>query len=340
MPRGPTGARPVARGRGLPGNCVRVANFDERRRAPEAHRDTLRSRRAAAAARFKIGILAGGRRRARGKRAPRPRPVGADRRGRRGCDCARGRPATGLRARAPQRVRGRGRRTGSRVYGRALRAQRLLDCLRGRATAARTGLVRGARDQRSEARQLHGPFLRRRAGAARERGLRERRALPDAGPARRLRHVRRPTRGQRRLGAGVLQTSSGGVARRLRRRRHRVPAGLRLRPRGRRGRGRRLGADAGICGRRPDARREEAAPGLRQVCRMHKLAAYRKGLWGAAGCRGDPPARRARHSESPAPPVDPPTVSCCWRTTIDAGFDDVDVDATLDQRGLVSVFLF
>ena len=54
----------------------------------------------------------------------------------------------------------------------------------------------------------------------------------------------------------------------------------------------------------------------------HKLAAYRKGLWGAAGCRGDPPARRARLSESPAPP--PPaehTVSCCWRTS-------VDVDAT------------
>ena len=55
---------------------------------------------------------------------------------------------------------------------------------------------------------------------------------------------------------------------------------------------------------------------------MHKLAAYRKGLWGAAGCRGDPPARRARHSESPAPPVDPPTVSCCWRTT------RIDVDST------------
>ena len=50
----------------------------------------------------------------------------------------------------------------------------------------------------------------------------------------------------------------------------------------------------------------------------HKLAAYRKGLWGAAGCRGDPPARRARLSESPAPP--PPvehTVSCCWRRHVD-----------------------
>ena len=52
----------------------------------------------------------------------------------------------------------------------------------------------------------------------------------------------------------------------------------------------------------------------------HKLAAYRKGLWGAAGCRGDPPARRARHSESPAPPPTEHTVSCCWRR--------VDVDAT------------
>ena len=52
-----------------------------------------------------------------------------------------------------------------------------------------------------------------------------------------------------------------------------------------------------------------------------QLAAYRKGLWGAAGCRGDPPARRARHSESPAPPPTEHTVSCCWRTSI-------DVDAT------------
>ena len=48
----------LAHGRGFPGTAGRGANFDERRRAPEAHRDTLRSRRAAAAARFKIGILA------------------------------------------------------------------------------------------------------------------------------------------------------------------------------------------------------------------------------------------------------------------------------------------
>ena len=56
----------------------------------------------------------------------------------------------------------------------------------------------------------------------------------------------------------------------------------------------------------------------------HELAAYRKGLWAAAGARGDPPARRARLSESPAPPTPVEhTASCCWRTT-----RSVDVDAT------------
>ena len=108
-----------------------------------------------------------------------------------------------------------------------------------------------------------------------------RRALPDAGPARRLRHVRGPTRGQRRLGAGVLQPVPEAW-RPSARRRHRF-RGCGCVTRASR-RGRRLGADADMA---VDSTLVEGRAGRVVCCDAPAQRPTARAL-GAAGCRGDP----------------------------------------------------